>query len=158
MDAHEFETGSGQAPQSLAWGFIQIDGLSQVPARVRCYVDDENVAGVSIFGASETDSAENVSLVFIRMYRLPGGDAAFVRDLQSFGDATNAPPADPATLAPTGIPPTWRHRAVQSPTAIIHAWRGGHHALLVRYVRQSGDIVSHPLFQWAAGNVRIIRG
>ena len=163
MEAHEFQTHGAESPTKLAWGFIQLDDLrSAPPARVRCYVDDDNVAGVSIFGADATDAANENTLVYIRMFRLPAADAAFIKDLQLFGDVkTASPPIDPATLAPTTVPPTWRHRAIGSIAdggEIVHAWRGGHHALLIRYLRQSGDVLNDPLFNWTANNLTIVRG
>src|SRR5437899_142302 len=98
MDMSEvIEFGNAQSPPSFAWGFLQINGFADAPTSyARLYRDDDDVAGVSIFG-NGADAAQNTSLIYIKMYRLPAADAVFASDLKSFGG--NAKPIDPATLA-----------------------------------------------------------
>src|SRR5438094_7621394 len=122
MDAQEFETGTPRSPSSFNWGFISINDLPHVRARVRCYTENDNIAGVSIFGLDE-NNIDDTSLIYLRMYRLPAADKAFADDLKSF--ANNAKPIDPQSLAIPNLPSHWRHKSVSSDAGIVHAWRGG---------------------------------
>src|SRR4051812_12814470 len=95
VDVQEFMTKDVRSGE-LGWGFVRIEGLRDVDGRARCYVEGNDVAGISIFGPGE-----RTSLVFLKMYRLPRADAKFGEDLKFFGEGT-VPGEEPGMLALRG--------------------------------------------------------
>jgi hypothetical protein len=153
MQSHEFETSAATSPPSLAWGFIEIDDIPSIRARVICAGEGDDIAEVSIIGLDQ-DSIGDTSLLQIKMYRVPAADKAFADDLKSIDK--NAKPIDPNVLLPANIPPHWRHKAVTSDEGIVHAWRGGSRALIIRYVLDIGDALTFPMFTWATERIRVV--
>ena len=158
MEALEFDTHAREAPSALVWGFVKLERLHAIAAKVRCYGEGDSVAGISLF---RQNSDGRVSQVYLRLYRLPAAEATLTQDLKLEADAIN-PAADNSlanALAPN-VPPHWRHKTVmdQNGRRIVHAWRGKSRALLIRYVVDRGTIADDDLFPWAAKNLSIVDG
>jgi hypothetical protein len=164
MTPEEFGTRDAGAPQTLRWGFVELGDLPRVTARVRCYTEGDDVAGISVFDDFTDDAGPNTALVYLKMYRLPAAGGTFAEDLKFFSSSAKAwplpggGPFEAGLLAPAGVPAGWRHKSVQTIATgpgIVHAWRGHAHALLLRYVLVRGDLLSRPLLRWAADNLRV---
>jgi len=162
MPQVEFDTHHREAPSAFVWGFVKMESLKAVTAKVRCYTSGTDAAGVSFVAVG---SGANGARTDVKMYRLPAADAGFTRDVGvlSSGQAAWELPGGLAfqqsMLRPEDVPKLWRHRAVQTRDAgygIVHAWRSAGRAMLMQHWYPRNEMLVHPLFQWATANVHVI--
>ena len=159
-----FQSRDAGAPAVAAWGFVELANLRNVAAKVLCSVglDPNSEAEMWIEGRSAHQGGRAICVV--QMFALPAADAAFAEALKSNGTHRQWPlpggaTFEPTMLLPRHLPAGWRHSAVQTQTpgglGIKHAWRGGGRGLIVRLMLDRGDVLSEPLFKWAADNLRV---
>jgi hypothetical protein len=156
MGSTHFEVESSKAPEVLLWGFVELHALRDLIAQVRCAADSNDIASVSIYDVRRS--------IDIKMYRLPAADSAFNDDLKLFGQSPKSwplpdgRPFDQSLLAPQGVPPGWKHRAIQTVDGrprIVHAFRGGGRGMIVRHLVDQA-VLDHPMFHWFAKKVVVI--
>jgi hypothetical protein len=146
---------SSKAPEVLLWGFVELHALYNIDAQVCCSSGSDDVATVSIY--------DPIRSIDIRMYRLPAADGQFTEDLKLYGRFPKSWPMpngrafDESVLYPQGVPPTWKHKAVQlSSPGIVHAARGGGRGLIVRHVFHPQLLLDDAMFRWFEKKVVVI--
>ena len=146
----------------MVWGFLKLESLKSATARVRCYDEGPDVAGLTFLAVG---TGANNARIDVKMYRIPAAENAFITDTNSLARGGHPWPLPGGVLfqqkllAPTGVPETWKHRAVQtfaSIYGIVHAWRGSGRAMLMRDTLPSNEMLDHPLFVWAQKNLHVI--
>lgn len=154
MGLTEFEFESSKAPEVLLWGFLEFHHLDTIEAHVRCTSESDDVATIMI----EHDNRS----IEARMYRLPGAARAFGDDVAFFGESRKSwalpdgRPFDMNLLSPRGMPEAWNHKAIQTYSegpGILHAWRGGDRALVIRYRMSQPAQLNDALFEWATKKI-----
>src|SRR3954462_6827339 len=74
----EFDTHHREAPSAFVWGFLKMESLKGVTAKVRCYTSGTDAAGVSFVAVG---TGANGARTDVKMYRLPAGEVGFNNDV-----------------------------------------------------------------------------